>query len=193
MGFSFESDWLRKWCKFSGPIIKWKKANLQQSKITSDTLLKIFLKWSEEIDRILRRGKVHFIYLSCPFLFSFCNFKVRVSHHSNQHVHNQQGSEDHKQEKHDLQEKRNQLSKQPVYEFRTIATENISRECHKTITNRYQPIRTMVITTRSQGTQNKFMWQPSRKGQVNKLAANGLSFASQVWREFFKSSPMQQN
>ena len=51
----------------------------------------------------------------------------------------------------------------------------------------------MVITTRSQGTQNKFMWQPSRKGQVNKLAANGLSFASQVWREFFKSSPMQQN
>ena len=30
------------------------------------------------------------------------------------------------------------------------------------------------------------MWQPSRKGQVNKLAANGLSFASQVWREFKK-------
>ena len=141
----------------------------------------------------LAAGKVHFIYLSCPFLFSFCNFKVRVSHHSNQHVHNQQGSEDHKQEKHDLQEKRNQLSKQPVYEFRTIATENISRECHKTITNRYRPIRTMVITTRSQGTQNKFMWQPSRKGQVNNLAANGLSFVSQVWREFFKSSPMQQN
>ena len=191
MGFSFESDWLRKWCKFSGPIIKRKKANLQQSQIISDTILKIFIKWSEEIDKILRQEKfisftcrVHSFSVSATLRYVFpiiainmftINKAPRIINRKNM-ICRKKGT-----------------GKQPVYEFRTIATENISRECHKTITNRYRPIRTMVITTRSQGTHNKFMWQRSRKGQVNKLAANGLSFASQVWREFFKSSPMQQN
>ena len=43
IGFTFASDWLRGWCKFSTPITERSKANPMQSRITFDTQLKIAL------------------------------------------------------------------------------------------------------------------------------------------------------
>ena len=37
IGFSFASDWLRKWHEFSEPIIERSKGKLKQSRITFDT------------------------------------------------------------------------------------------------------------------------------------------------------------
>ena len=44
------------------------------------------------------------MYLSCPFLLGFCDHKIGIAHHGDQHVHNQQGTQDQKQEKHNLQQ-----------------------------------------------------------------------------------------
>ena len=179
MGFSFESDWLRKWCKFSGPIIKRKKANLQQSQITSDTLLKIFLKWSEEIDKILRREKlisftcrVHSFSVSATLRYVFpiiainmftINKAPRIINRKNM-ICRKKGT-----------------GKQPVYEFRTIATENISRECHKTITNRYRPIRTLY------GYNNKKP-RNSKQTHVTALEKGTSEQAGCYWFKFCISS-----
>ena len=43
VGFSFASDWLRGWRKFSGPITDRSKVQPVQSWITFDTCLKIAL------------------------------------------------------------------------------------------------------------------------------------------------------
>lgn len=37
IGFRLESDWLRKWPEFSGPIIKQSKIKTKQFRITFDT------------------------------------------------------------------------------------------------------------------------------------------------------------
>ena len=43
LGFSYTSDWLRKWREFSGPVTAGSKTKPMQSWITFDTLLKIAL------------------------------------------------------------------------------------------------------------------------------------------------------
>ena len=43
ISLGFESDWLREWHKFSGPITEWNKAKSQQPWITFDTQFKIAL------------------------------------------------------------------------------------------------------------------------------------------------------
>ena len=40
---SFESDWSKRWCEFSGPIIEPCKPNPVESRITIDTRLKTVL------------------------------------------------------------------------------------------------------------------------------------------------------
>ena len=37
MGYSFTSEWLREWCKFSGPITEQSKPKLKLSQITLDS------------------------------------------------------------------------------------------------------------------------------------------------------------
>ena len=44
IGFSFESDWLRKWCEFSGRFIKQSKAKMKQFQSTFDAELEIVLE-----------------------------------------------------------------------------------------------------------------------------------------------------
>ena len=48
LDWSFESDWLRKWREFSGPITKRSKAKTKQSRITLDIHLKITLNNPQE-------------------------------------------------------------------------------------------------------------------------------------------------
>ena len=54
IGYSFTSEWLREWCKFSGPITEQSKPKLKLSQITLDTdknfsnsTLSIWKLWEE--------------------------------------------------------------------------------------------------------------------------------------------------
>ena len=49
IGFSFVSDWLRRWREFSRPITEHSKAKPMQSRITFDTQLKITLSVNDKL------------------------------------------------------------------------------------------------------------------------------------------------
>ena len=59
MGYSFTSEWLREWCKFSGPITEQSKPKLKLSQITLDTH-KNFSNSTLSIRKVMRRKKYGF-------------------------------------------------------------------------------------------------------------------------------------
>ena len=51
IGFSFASDWWRKWCEYSDPITERSKAKPVQSRITFDTQLKLLYSFNFNFDK----------------------------------------------------------------------------------------------------------------------------------------------